>query len=123
MPHNFQLGDWIRSKWGTQLAFAEKMGIHQGRVSRWLKGQDGISSEYQAAIRKLGYTGPWPTQEAQDAQAGGPAAYVTREELAEVKGALGAEMRLLREAVEKMGETIRELALQASERSAPPGRR
>lgn len=85
---DFELGKWISGKWKTQVAFSEKLGVHQGRVSRWLNGQDGISAEYQAAIRKLGYTGPWPQEEAQDAAAGGPALYVTREEFEDVPGRL-----------------------------------
>lgn len=122
MLEDYELGKWIRVKWKTQIAFADKLGVHQGRVSRWLKGQDGISADYQAAIRKLGYTGPWPQAEAQDAAAGGPAPYVTREEFAESKGAMKAEIRLLREALEKMGEAVRELALRDVERSGPRGR-
>jgi transcriptional regulator with XRE-family HTH domain len=122
MPQDFELGKWISSKWGTQVKFADKLGVTQGRVSRWLKGQDGISADYQTAIRKLGYTGPWPAEEAQDAAAGGPAPYVTREEFAEERGALRAEIRLLREALEKMGEAIRALDIR-TEGSAPRERR
>lgn len=39
-------------------------------VSRWLGGA-GISGEYQKAIRKLGYQGPFPEEE-ESAPGGGP---------------------------------------------------
>lgn len=115
------LGKWIREKFQTQAVFGEKIGVRQGRVSKWVLGQEGISPEYQKAIRKLGYTGPWPAEEAQDAAAGGPASYVTREEFAELRGALGARIDGLERALERMGEIVRDL-VRESEQSRPPGR-
>jgi hypothetical protein len=62
-----KLGEWIKVKWKTQGAFGDKLGVAQGRVSKWVLGTEGITEDYQARIRKLGYTGPWPREEAQEA--------------------------------------------------------
>jgi len=71
------LGDWVTGKWKTQSALAEKLGVRQGQISRWISGENEISDGYQEKIRKLGYKGPWPEKKAQEpaASAGGP--YVT----------------------------------------------
>lgn len=87
MAHDLTLGKWIREKFRSQAKFGTKIGAHPTLISRWMGG-GGISDDYQAAIRKLGYTGPWPADEAQDAAAGGPAPYVTREEYAVLKDRL-----------------------------------
>ena len=88
MPRDFNLGRWIRDKYRSQAKFAEKLGVDPTRLSRWMNLSDGISDEYQAKIRKLGYTGPWPNEEAQEspALAGGP--YVTEKAFEDVPGRL-----------------------------------
>lgn len=102
MPLDFSLGKWIREKWKTQIAFSEKLGVHQARVSKWLSGIDGISDEYQEKIRKMGYKGPWPQEEAKEvsAPAGGP--YATASDLAELKGAVRAHVEQWERGQEKV---------------------
>jgi transcriptional regulator with XRE-family HTH domain len=110
MPRDLELGKWIRERHKSQAAFAKKLGVDPTRLSRWLNLSDGISADYQAAIRKLGYTGPWPAEEAEDAAAGGPAPYVTREELAELRGALKAHVEYWRTGEGKVLQRLEELA-------------
>jgi transcriptional regulator with XRE-family HTH domain len=104
------LGEWIKDKHKTQAAFAEKMGVRQGRVSRWMSGEDGISPEYQEKIRKLGYKGPWPERQAQEAAAPAGATYVTREELAELRGAVRAHIEQWERGQEKVLRRLEALA-------------
>lgn len=109
MREYLDLGEWIRDKYKTQASFAEKMGVRQGRVSRWMSGEDGVSEEYQEKIRKLGYKGPWPERRAQDlASAGGP--FATASDLAEVRGALKAHVEYWREGEGKVLLRLEELA-------------
>ncbi len=70
MTQENNLGRWIREKFGSQAQLAQKMGIHPTMISRWMAG-NGMSEDYQAKIRKLGYTGPWPREEVQEAPAAG----------------------------------------------------
>jgi hypothetical protein len=104
------LGDWIKEKWKTQAAIGVKLGVAQGRVSKWVLGTEGISEDYQARFRKLGYTGPWPREEAQEAQAGGQPTYVTREELAELRGAVRAHIEQWERGQEKVLRRLEALA-------------
>ena len=113
-----ELGKWIREKYDTQAAFGDKIGVRQGRVSKWILGTEGISPEYQRAVRKLGYSGPWPVEEAQDTQAGGPAPYVTRDEFLKWTG----RIERLEEGFEKLGEVVR-LLLQEREEARQAGRK
>lgn len=64
------LGDWIRDKHGSQAGLAEKLGVQQSRISKWLKGREPIPEAYQAKLRAMKYAGPWPREEAQEAPAG-----------------------------------------------------
>lgn len=66
MAQENNLGKWIRAKYKSQIRFSEKIEAHPTVISRWMGG-GGISEEYQAKIRKLGYTGPWPDEEAKEA--------------------------------------------------------
>jgi hypothetical protein len=102
------LGKWIKERFKTQGALAEELGLQQSRISKWLGGEP-IPKTYQDRIRKLGYKGAWPTELPQEASAGASASYLTREEFAEERGALRAEVRLLRESLEKAFELIRDL--------------
>jgi transcriptional regulator with XRE-family HTH domain len=77
MHEYLNLGDWITGKWKTQVAFAEKMGVRQSQISRWISGTNEISEEYQEKIRKLGYKGPWPERKAQEAPPPAGGSYVT----------------------------------------------
>jgi hypothetical protein len=120
MAQETELGKWIREKFRSQAKFADKIGAHPTLISRWMGGA-GISEDYEKVIRGLGFKGLLPAQEVEDAAAGGPAVYVTREEFAEEKGALRAEIRLLRESLEKAFELIRDLKIELTEGSRPRG--
>jgi hypothetical protein len=114
VAQDYTLGKWIRERFKSQTKFGAKTGAHPTLISRWMGG-GGISEEYQTAIRKLGYTGPWPAEEAQDTAAGGPAPYVSREEYGELVGRLKRleeEMRALyplAKLVQDLGERVRKL--------------
>lgn len=109
MPQDLNLGKWIKEEWGSQVAFSEKLGVQQSRVSKWLSGREGISQDYQTRIRKLGYKGPWPAEEAQEspAAAGGP--YVTEKDFAEWRGYWRAGTEGVLERLKAAEDTIKDL--------------
>lgn len=110
------LREWRKSKGLGQGEIAEKIGIAQNTYSAWENGRNEIPASGQAKLRKMGYAGSWPLEAGKEAPAaGGPAPFVTREEFAEARGAWKAELGMVREALEKMGEAVRELALQLRE--------
>jgi hypothetical protein len=106
MAQDYELGKWIREKFRSQAKFAEKIGAHPTLISRWMGGA-GISEDYEKAIRKLGYTGLLPSEEAQDRAAGGPAPYVTREDAARDYGRLEGRIEALERAFERLAEGFR----------------
>jgi hypothetical protein len=124
MTQSQTLGDWIKSAFGDQGGLAEVLDppVAKNTVSSWKTGRNGVPPEYQKQIRKLGFKGPWPREEAQEAAAAGPAPYVTREETAELKGRLEGRIEVLERALEKLGEAVR-LLLQEREESRQAGRR
>jgi hypothetical protein len=101
---NLELGDWIIAKFRKKGKFAEKIGADPTLVSRWLSGK-GISDEYQAKIRKLGYTGSWPRESA------GPSDYVTRAEFEEALDAVEDSIVVIRALLQSLPEGSRPLAL------------
>jgi len=113
MPQDLNLGNWIREKWGSQVAFAEKLGVQQSRVSKWLSGREGVSQDYQGKIRKLGYSGPWPREEAKEAPAPAGIEPTRSEELWKLTGrveALEKDAKELRLALHGAIGAIRRLA-------------
>lgn len=100
MQQDFELGKWIREKWKSQVAFSTKLGVNQARVSKWLSLTEGVSPDYQAKIRKMGYTGPWPREEAKEAAA--PAG-VSEREIGKLEGRIEALERQL----ERLAEGFR----------------
>lgn len=100
MQEYSNLGEWILGKWKTQAAFAEKLGVRQGQVSRWIAGANEISEEYQDKIRKAGYKGPWPSEEAKEAPAPAAGPYVTEKDFGKLEGRI--------EALEKANSTMQE---------------
>jgi hypothetical protein len=117
MPQLENLGEWIKSRYGDQGGLAAKLKppVAKNTVSSWKTGRNGIPPEYKKQMRALGFSGPWPQEEAQGPATDVTPSGITREEFAEERGALRAEIRLLREALEKMGEGVRELAIQVRE--------
>lgn len=69
------LGEWITRKWGDQDSLAEKLKVSRATVSAYKTGRINIPPKIQDQLRKMGYDGPWPRQEAQAA-----GARITREE-------------------------------------------
>lgn len=112
------LGEWIKATYGDQGGLAEALvpPVAKNTVSSWKTGRNGIPPDYQKQIRKLGFKGLWPSQEAQESAAapGGP--YVTREELAELRGRLEGRIEVLERALERLGEGVRLLAIEREER-------
>lgn len=104
MTQEINLGKWIRSKYGSQAQFADKIGAHATMVSRWMGGA-GISEEYQAKIRKLGYSGPWP-EDVKDSA--GEA--LTREEFAEWRGYWKGGMEGVLARLEALEDQVRKLS-------------
>jgi hypothetical protein len=105
MAQDSILGKWIRAKFGSNVKFAAKIGAHPTLVSRWLGGA-GVSEEYEKAIRKLGFEGLLPYQEA-EAAPDGP--YVTAEELAEWRGYWRAGMERVLERLDALEDRVRKL--------------
>lgn len=112
---NTNLGDWIKAKFVRKSNFAEKVGADPTLVSRWLGGK-GISDEYQAKIRKLGYLGPFPEPEREitladlesiRAEVRTQAAWV-REELRKENTALAADLeKVLKQLAELRDNPLR----------------
>lgn len=91
------LGAFRKEKGFSQEEFGKKLGLSQATYQSYESGRTSIPEEIRAKIKKLGYTGPWPQEEAKV-----PAAdAISREEFAELKGATQAEIRLLRENLER----------------------
>ena len=108
---------WRKSKGWTQGAVADKIGAIQGTYGAYETGRISIPAPIQAKLRKIGYDGPMPRQEAQDA----PAAGVSREDVATELGKLEGRIERLETAYEKLGELVRDL-VRESEESRPRGR-
>ena len=69
MSDFINLGEWIKSRWGSQDVLAEKLKISTATVSAYKTGRINIPPKTQDAIRKLGYQGPWPREETKEASA------------------------------------------------------
>lgn len=60
MPKFETFEGWLKEKWGSQAALAEKLSVNQNTISSWKTGRSRIHPEYQKELRKLGYDGPFP---------------------------------------------------------------
>jgi transcriptional regulator with XRE-family HTH domain len=111
-----KLGDWIKSKYKSQAAFAEELGVQQSRVSKWLSGAEAIPEDFRDRIERLKYKGPWPREEAQAA----PTASGASEEVVKLKGRVEAlENQILAALVAAKSLDERVQALER--RGKPPG--
>ncbi len=104
MPKLEELEKWIRESFRTQGEAAEKIGTTQTTISKWIGGKQRISLVFQKRLRKLGFGGLLDLQ-------GAGTVTATREELAELRGEMRAEIRNLRDVQEKLGEALRALSL------------
>jgi hypothetical protein len=100
MPDSKNLGEWIRSRWGSQDVLAEKLKVSVATVSAYKTGRINVPPKIQDAIRKLGYVGPWPREEAKEAAA--PAG-VSEREIGKLEGRIEA----LERQVERLAEGFR----------------
>lgn len=96
------LGNWISLRFGDQDGLASKLGITRAAVSAYKTGRNEIPAKVKDAIRKLGYDGPWPRAEAQEATAGASIGYATIEEVAELRGAVKAHIEYWERGEEKV---------------------
>jgi transcriptional regulator with XRE-family HTH domain len=101
------LREWRRSKGWNQGEIAAKLRIAQNTYSAWETGRSEIPADGERDLRKLGFAGQLPRQ---DAAASAPAPYVTREELAELRGALKAHVEYWRTGEGKVLQRLEELA-------------
>lgn len=60
MPKFATFEGWLKERWGSQAALAEKLQVNQNTVSSWKTGRTRIHPDYQKELRKLGYDGPFP---------------------------------------------------------------
>jgi transcriptional regulator with XRE-family HTH domain len=104
------LRKWREGKGWTQADIAGKIGEPRPTYQKMESGEGPIWPEMQAKIRKVGYTGPWPREEAQEAAAPAGANYVTREELAELRGAVRAHIEQWERGQEKVLRRLEALA-------------
>lgn len=121
------LGEWIRDAFGDQggLADALKPKVAKNTVSSWKTGRNGVPPDYEKQLRKLGFKGKLPQEMPKGTPAGLDGSFVTREEYEGLQKELWktiGRLETLERAFEKLGEGVRELALQAAERSSPRGR-
>lgn len=78
------LREWRKSKGWGQEELAGKIGSNQKTYSAYETGRlKDIPPDIQAKIRRLGYQGPWPAQEA-------PAGGAMPEEVVKLKGRVEA---------------------------------
>lgn len=99
-----KLREWRKAKGLEQATLADKIGSNQKTYSAYETGRlKDIPPDIQAKIRKMGYTGPWPREEAQAAPANGQAPYVTEKEFWKLVGRL----EKLEAAFDKLGEGFR----------------
>lgn len=88
------LGKWRDGKEWTQGDLADKLAVPRPTFQKMESGVGPISTRVQAKIRKLGYDGPWPREEAQE-----PAAdFTSREDHWRLVGRVDTLERRLEEA-------------------------
>lgn len=88
-----KLGEWRKGKGWTQGDLADKIEEPRPTYQKWESGVSlGIPPEIQAKLRKAGYTGPWPQEEAKEKARPQAGDYITREEFAELRGAVKAHI-------------------------------
>lgn len=92
------LGKWRDAKEWTQGDLADKLAVPRPTFQKMESGVGPISPKIQAKIRKLGYDGPWPREEAQEGAAEAIPAAVFHREMGKLEGRLEAAERRLEEA-------------------------
>lgn len=100
------LKEWRRSKGWNQGEIAAKLRIAQNTYSAWETGRSDIPADGERDLRKLGFTGPLPRQEAAPI-------YVTEAQLAEWRGYWRAGMEGVLARLEALEDQVRKLRQQA----------
>lgn len=103
------LKEWRRSKGWNQGEIAAKLRIAQNTYSAWETGRSEIPADGERDLRKLGFAGLLPRQEA--APAGGP--YVTEAQLAEWRGYWRAGMEGVLKRLDDLEDQVRKLRQRA----------
>jgi transcriptional regulator with XRE-family HTH domain len=103
------LKDWRKQKGWRQEDLADKLGEPRPTFQSWETGRSAIPPAIQAKLRKMGYDGPWPQEEAKTAEG------VTREEFADLKAALKAHVEYWRDGEERVLQKLMELGQRISQ--------
>ena len=93
-----------KSRRETQEQLADAIGANRATYQTYESGRSEVPADLRKKLVKLGYDGPFITP-------GRPADAITREEFAEFRGEIRAEVRGLREVLEKLGEAVRAVSL------------
>lgn len=104
------LKEWRKSKGWSQADLAEKLGGNQKTYGAYETGRNDIPHDVRAKLKKMGYTGPWPREEA-PASAGGP--YVTEAAFAEWRGYWRGGMEGVLERLKALEDQVQKLRQQA----------
>lgn len=95
MPKFENIADWVKKKYSSQAKAAEALEKRQGVISSWITGRNNPSSEMQEVLRRLGYDGPWPQEEAKSQSSD---TVLTAESFIELRGAVKALREDLKQA-------------------------
>lgn len=88
------LSAFRKGRGNSQEEFGKKLGLSQATYQSYESGRTSIPEDVQAKIRKLGYQGPWPKDEAHEAKA--PAGdFTPREDYWKLVGRVEALERLV----------------------------
>lgn len=91
MPKFETFEGWLKEKWGSQSALAEKLSVNQNTISSWKTGRSRIHPDYQKELRKLGYDGPFPE----------PGGEVTLADLESIRQEIRVQAAWVREEIRK----------------------
>lgn len=86
---------------------AAKVGVNDKTYGAYEVGRNDIPHDVQGRLRKVGFTGPWPREEAQ-APSGD---FTPREDYWKLVG----RVETLERTVEKLGEIVRDLVRESEE--------
>lgn len=109
----------------SQAAFGKRIGQEQHAISQVLSGtREPSKGMLRRVIEEFDVYPEWMLSSIGSMRKPEekPTGYVSREELAEVRGGLQAELRILRESMEKIAEALRAHSLQGPGESHLPGR-
>ena len=103
------LRQWRKKRGKTQAQVADELGITEPSYRSYESGANDVPEDVRGRLKSLkdGFSGPWPKEEAK--APGGD--YITREEFAELRGALDERRRDIQDlwrALENLSSTVRD---------------